>query len=738
MVVSDLGKGHRSVNEMVRLVHGWLFVFVFGVASSVCAGTADSHTIDSLEKRSDTNGTIDRITVYGARRSLTTPSVQEAQEQADETPGGTTVRSADHFQEGPARSLCDLLKNTPGVYLESDGTEISRVSIRGSGIQADDGPIGIQFLLDGIPMNDAEGEADIDDYDLRAIRYAEIYKGANSLDNGAYNLGGAINFVSPTGYDADRLRFHVDGGDFGEAAADISAGGVKGPIDWYASVAGRRGDGYRIHSAQKGGNFFGDLGWKLTPGLENRFYLNVVSLGRELSGGLSHDEANTAPTQADPDSAISQNFGTSETMARIADRLTFTKGDDRIGFGVYWQLRNEEERSFYGAESFDGIYDFTDDNFGASGKVEAKCMILQFPCKVTGGLGMTYESEDGENYVNAGGVKGVQTGSGLRTAVNTPLYGSVRIDLLKNLAVMIGCQVTYAMRRFEDRTGASDDDSGDAPVHTVNLFGANPRIGLLFGMGKDAQAFVNFNHSWQPPSFDQMVEIDTSAGGGYDFSALLPQQAWTAEAGVRSERGVVEWNLSVYRSWVSDELLEMNDVHGSDIGTVNVAHTVHQGIEAGLKVEILNSLFIHALEASLANRLTLNQSYTFNDFSFDNDPVYGRNRIAGVPVHLYEAELRFESPEGFYAGPQVQCNITRYPADQANTQFVDPYATIGISAGYHAKKGASIYCEVRNMFDNHYAGGVTPIPDARAVDGPARIFQPGEGRSFFGGVGWSW
>jgi len=176
----------------------------------------------------------------------------------------------------------------------------------------------------------------------------------------------------------------------------------------------------------------------------------------------------------------------------------------------------------------------------------------------------------------------------------------------------------------------------------------------------------------------------------------------------------------------------------SDIGTVNVAHTVHQGIEAGLKVEILNSLFIHALEASLANRLTLNQSYTFNDFSFDNDPVYGRNRIAGVPVHLYEAELRFESPEGFYAGPQVQCNITRYPADQANTQFVDPYATIGISAGYHAKKGASIYCEVRNMFDNHYAGGVTPIPDARAVDGPARIFQPGEGRSFFGGVGWSW
>lgn len=723
---------------MMQWAKGGIFVFILGIVSSVFAESVNSHFLDSLGKRSDTSGAIDRITVYGARHSLTTRSPQEAREQAKETPGGAAIKSADHFQEGPARSLGDLLKNTPGLYLASDGTDISRVSIRGSGIQADDGPIGIQFLLDGIPMNDAEGEANMDDYDLRAIRYAEICKGANSLDNGAYTLGGSINFIPPTGYDADRLMLRIDGGDFGEAAGDVSTGGVKGPLDWYASVAGRRADGYRIHCGQKGGNFFGDFGWKLCPFLENRFYLNVASLDRELSGGLSHDEANADPTQADPDSAISQNFGTSETMARIANRLTLKKNNDRIDFGAYWQLRKEEERSFYGAESFDGIHDFTDDNFGVSGKVESKRAILQFPCTFTGGLGMTFESEDGENYVNAGGVKGEQTGSGLRTAVNTPLYGSARIDLLKNMAVTVGCQATYALRRFVNRTIASDNDSDDMPVNTVNLFGVSPRIGLLFGMGKDAQVFVNYNHSWQPPSFDQMVEVDTSAGSGYDFFALQPQQAWTAEGGLRGERNAVEWNLSAYRSWLRNELLEMNDIHGSDLGTVNVGHTIHQGIEAGLNVEILNSVFVHAPDTSLANRLTLSQSYTFNDFSFDNDPVYGRNRIAGIPVHLYEAELRFESQEGFYAGPQIQFNITRYPADQANTLFVDPYAAVGLGAGYRAKKGASIYFEARNIFDKHYAAGVTPIPDGRTVDGPARIFQPGEGRSFRGGIGWRW
>ena len=36
----------------------------------------------------------------------------------------------------------------------------------------------------------------------------------------------------------------------------------------------------------------------------------------------------------------------------------------------------------------------------------------------------------------------------------------------------------------------------------------------------------------------------------------------------------------------------------------------------------------------------------------------GDNRIAGIPIHLYEAELMYETPGGFYAGPNVQCNLT--------------------------------------------------------------------------------
>jgi iron complex outermembrane recepter protein len=722
----------------VRLL---FFAFVPAVWFAGFSAAATTGAADSSAGKPDSVVVLDKSTVYGLR-PLTTPSAQDALLRVDRTPGGATVRSADQFQHGPARSLEDLLKNIPGVHCESQGTQTTKVSVRGSGIQTDDGPVGIQFLVDGIPVNDAEGEADIDDIGLRSVRYAEIYKGANSLDNGAYALGGAINLVPPTGYDADRLNLALDGGVFGEAAAGLCAGGVKGPLDWYASGQGRRADGYRTHSGQQGGNFFGDLGLLLRPGMENRLYLSGVDIDRALAGGLSRDEVTADPRQADPDSAVSQNFGRRQTQARIADRLTYYTTAGSVDAGAFWGLRREEDRSFFGTGSRDGIYDFTDNNLGASIKYATRQLLCNRRCDLTLGAAVTYEDEDGTNYANLGGDKGDQTGSGIRTALNAPLYGSAQISLLKSCSALIGCQAIFAQRRFVDRASATaGDDPDDAPGNTLNFLGINPKFGVLLGNDDKTHAFFNISHSWQPPSFDAMVEVDTEQGGGYEFTPLQPQQAWTVEAGLRgsdNEHNEAGWDCAVYRSWVHDELLDINDSHGSDIGTVNVGRTIHQGIEAGVTLEILNSLFVHARDRSASNRLEFRQSYTFNDFYFDNDPVYKFNRIAGIPLHVYEAQLRFESPRGFFAAAQAHCSITRFPADQANTLFGDPYSLWGCSIGYHAARGLSVYLEARNVFDKRYAAGVTPIPDSRTVaDGPARVFLPGEGRAFFGGVGWT-
>jgi iron complex outermembrane recepter protein len=93
----------------------------------------------------------------------------------------------------------------------------------------------------------------------------------------------------------------------------------------------------------------------------------------------------------------------------------------------------------------------------------------------------------------------------------------------------------------------------------------------------------------------------------------------------------------------------------------NVPRTNHQGIEASLEVELLRDILVPKQANGVGYRLSFEQSYTLNDFHFDQNPVYGDNRIAGIPIHVYEAELLYQSPFGFYAGPNLQCNLSRYP-----------------------------------------------------------------------------
>jgi len=136
----------------------------------------------------------------------------------------------------------------------------------------------------------------------------------------------------------------------------------------------------------------------------------------------------------------------------------------------------------------------------------------------------------------------------------------------------------------------------------------------------------------------------------------------------------------------------------------------------------------------------LNQTYILNDFHFEGDPVYGNNRLAAIPVHVYEAALQYETPGGFYSGPNVQCNLSRYPVDQQNTLYANAYALLGFKTGFAGTWGRSrfsIFVEAKNLTGERYAAAVDPIPNGQSPGNP-QVFHPGDGRSFYGGVTWSW
>jgi iron complex outermembrane receptor protein len=183
-------------------------------------------------------------------------------------------------------------------------------------------------------------------------------------------------------------------------------------------------------------------------------------------------------------------------------------------------------------------------------------------------------------------------------------------------------------------------------------------------------------------------------------------------------------------------LLDLTDGEGNPLGTVNAAHTSHQGIEAELETELGHGLLARATDPAQQDRLSFEQTDTISDFHFSDDPVYRNNRIAGTPVHYYKAELRYEHPCGFYCGPNVEWNVVKYPVDEANTLFADPYALLGFRMGYKSPRGFEVFLEAKNLTNKTYAATIEPVGKAQ-IEG-TNDFNPGNGRSFYGGVSWIW
>jgi iron complex outermembrane receptor protein len=671
------------------------------------------------------------ITIHGTNRSPASPSAESAAAQKMEIPGGFTVKTAEEMNKGRKSNFQDLLQGVPGVFMQSEnGSEISKISIRGSGIESDDEPLGVEFLLDGMSFNQGDGEAIIEDFDVTTLKYAEIFRGADAFKYGALTMGGAINLVPFTGHDASPFQAQAEAGSYGFLRGQVSSGGVDGPLDYYASLSGRYREGYREHSSENTELLFSDVGYKLSDYLEDRLYITLDQTARLLPSGLTKEQMAEDPQQPDPD-AVAQDFNKQWEYLRLANKLSYQNNGVKFDAAGYWWYRALEERGFFDPADFEqGIQKYYANDAGIDLNFSTRSQLFGQQNILNIGLSPAFETEADHNYENLAGQEGATIARDLELSVNVPLYAENQHYLTEKLSVLTGIQAVYALRQFHDYfTDTLDGDQS----HENGYFGLSPKIGLLYELDEHSQVFVNYSYSWQPPSFDNMVTFDSGPGVSLVYTPLVPQRAWTIETGMRGTEGRFDWDVTLYHSWVRNELLDLYDANDVDRGDVNVNRSYHQGIEAGLNVELWNSKMAND---PAGQRLTLNQTYTLNDLHFDNDPVYGNNRIGGVPIHVYEAELMYECPCGFYAGPNVQCNLSSYPVDQQNTLNADAYALVGFKIGYRRPKGFSVFFEAKNLTNERYAASVDPIPNAQVPADP-QVFHPGDGRSFYGGVSWS-
>mgnify|MGYP000972628268 FL=1 len=63
-----------------------------------------------------------------------------------------------------------------------------------------------------------------------------MLRGANGFDKGSLALGGAIDYITRTGRDADKLQLRYEAGSRGYQKRSISSGQALGDFDYYINL----------------------------------------------------------------------------------------------------------------------------------------------------------------------------------------------------------------------------------------------------------------------------------------------------------------------------------------------------------------------------------------------------------------------------------------------------------------------------------------------------------------------
>lgn len=643
--------------------------------------------------------------------STTQPDIKEATKAINKTAGGVTIVDMNQVREGRVSNFTDTLGLATGVLAQSRfGAEETRLSIRGSGLQRTFHGRGIKLMQDGIAINLADGGFDFQSIDPLATSYVEVYRGANALQYGASNLGGAINFISHTGHTAPTFEARVEGGTYGYNRLGLSTGGVVDDLDYFISASTYQQSSFRDNAQQSADRITGNIGYRINDDIETRFYLGYTNSDSQLPSNLNKAQLKDNPKQSStvPGQGINQR---DVSLWRLANKTTFEFDHTKLELGAFYSNKSLFhpiiDLAFLDTL---GVIDQESEDYGVTAKLSHQNQLFGLKNELIAGVSPTYGEVDARNYRNINAHRGALINKFDQTAINYESFIEDRLNITSDLTAIVGLQHTYSKRKSEDKLISA---SGDQSVNET-YSQTNPKLGVLYQLQPHVQLFSNISRSFEPPSFG---ELNNKVA-----STLKAQKGTTFEIGSRGSSKYIDWDVAIYYARLKDELLAVSPVPGAT-QTINANRSIHTGLEMGMT-------------ARLPYNLEWRHSLLINNFKLDNDPTFGNNRLPGIQRSILRGELMYRK-NGFYAGPTIEFSPQRYNVDFAETLHADSYTLLGFKVGQKVNNNWSWFVEGRNLTDKNYAASTSVLKAANATRSDA-AFLPGDGRSVYTGVTWNY
>jgi len=675
------------------------------------------------------------VVVEGARVTPERTAPEgEAREEIRRTPGGVDLIGEQQIKESRGANLKDVLDFTPGVWIRPrfGAADESQISIRGSGLRNNFHLRGVNVLIDGFPYGNADGFADFESLELLDTKRVEVYKGANALRFGGFTLGGAINLVTKTGYDAGLVELRSEAGSFGFLKNHAATGQVYGPLDVYLGLTDVELHGYRDNSGQHRERVYSSWGWRVPGGTSVRLDLNYVKSREQLPGALTQQELDRDPRRADPANLAlrlraARDYDYGRGAVSIRTPLTETQA-------LEWatQLNYQD---LHHPLSF-AVIDDTTWAYSTELRWIQAAPLFGHGNRLTAGLQYFGTRQIDVNFTNVTGTPPAKTKNQINVADSVGFYVEDQFDVTPAVTAVVGGRVHYSIRSVRDRMikndGAGDRDGNDSD--SVDFFAVSPRVGFVWRPAKTVQVYGNASHSYEPPLLLELTAPGQLQG---KLGQLAAQKAWQLELGTRGDWGTrLGWDLAVYDIELEDEIQNVNVLPFPGAGFTipryrNIDRSRHTGLEAGADLLLVQDIARSIGLGATGDALRLRGAYTFSRFVFVDDVNFGNNDLPGAPRHFLRGELRYDHGSGAWIAPNVEVVPHGYYVNSENNARTQAYTTFGTRLGYtYTPWQLSAFFEGRNLTNATYTSSV--VVDAAN----RRFFEPADGRAFYGGLEW--
>ncbi|MDO9214420.1 MAG: TonB-dependent receptor [Methylococcales bacterium] len=665
------------------------------------------------------------------------PKLAAARVEANQSAGGVTIVDVEDFQDRNVSSLADFFRYVPGMWAASQsGNDEVFFSSRGSNLDSTnfDGN-GVKLLQDGLPVTAADGNNHNRIIDPLAAQYATVARGGNALKYGASTLGGAVDFTTPTARNSPMARLSLSGGSFGEFLGRGTVSKVfNDKFDALLTAEGKIWDGYRDHNKQDRVGVYGNFGVQITDSIVNRTFLSYINNNQELPGQLTRAQFDANPKQASKE-AIGGNYQLNTETERVANKTTWTidnRSSLEIGVSfenqkVYHPIVDKVMVDFDGPgpmqaqEVFSLLVDTQQQDWGTS----ARYNLHLDEHDILLGMNFGINSEKGGNYRNNGGQRNGMTSQLRKDASTVEVFAQDHWHINERWTLTPALQGVFAHREVSNIgvnpvTGAL---TGRNSHPNDNYQGINPSLGLSYRFLKDATAYGNVTRLYEPPT---NYNLGDNTVTNVSDASLKAMEGTSVEIGTRGTHefnalNTMNWDLSLYYSWLNQEILSVSPMPGLSVAK-NFDNTIHAGVEG-----LIGGQF--ALDDKGTHSIAPMLTATYNHFNFDNDAVYGNNRLAAAPDYFLKGEVLYRHSSGVFVGPTVDVVGKRY-ADLANNYKIPAYALLGVRAGW-SNEHYKVFFEGRNLLDKNYVSSNSVVDNGTAN---SQVLNSGAPVSFFGGV----